>query len=92
MTDLEVNTTLPLRRNRQGIKASEWCHWPEETAENMDSLYHIQQVSFAVATILHRSNFHLSIFNNLFDATRQTLISFSARPINRTKAFGSTST
>jgi hypothetical protein len=44
MTDLQVNTKLPLRRNRPGTKATEWCHWPEETSENMDSLYHIQQV------------------------------------------------
>jgi hypothetical protein len=44
MTDLQVNTKLPLRRNRPGTKAKDWCHWPEETLENMDSLYHIQQV------------------------------------------------
>jgi len=44
MTDLQVNTKLPLRRNRPGTKAKDWCHWPEETSENMDSLYHIQQV------------------------------------------------
>lgn len=44
MTDLQVNTKLPLRRNRPGAKAKDWCHWPEETLENMDSLYHIQQV------------------------------------------------
>ena len=43
-TDLQINTKLPLRRNRPGIKAKDWCHWPEETPENMDSLYHIQQV------------------------------------------------
>ncbi|CAF1161048.1 unnamed protein product [Adineta ricciae] len=43
MTDLQINTKLPLRRNRPGTKAAEWCHWPEETSENMDSLYHIQQ-------------------------------------------------
>ncbi|CAF3666449.1 unnamed protein product [Rotaria sp. Silwood1] len=43
MTDLQVNTKLPLRRNRPGTKAKDWCHWPEETSENMDSLYHIQQ-------------------------------------------------
>ena len=45
MTELQINTKLPLRRNRPGTKAAEWCHWPEETSENMDSLYHIQQVS-----------------------------------------------
>lgn len=44
MTDLQVNTKLPLRRNRPGTKAKDWCHWPDETSENMDSLYHIQQV------------------------------------------------
>jgi hypothetical protein len=44
MTDLQINTKLPLRRNRPGTKAKDWCHWPEETSENMDSLYHIQQV------------------------------------------------
>jgi len=43
MTDLQVNTKLPLRRNRPGTKAKDWCHWPDETSENMDSLYHIQQ-------------------------------------------------
>lgn len=44
MTDLQVNTKLPLRRNRPGTKAKDWCHWPEENSDNMDSLYHIQQV------------------------------------------------
>jgi len=43
MTALQVDTKLPLRRNRPGTKAKDWCHWPEETPENMDSLYHIQQ-------------------------------------------------
>jgi hypothetical protein len=40
MTDVQV----PLRRNRPGTKAKDWCHWADETLENMDSLYHIQQV------------------------------------------------
>jgi hypothetical protein len=40
MTDVQV----PLRRNRPGTKAKDWCHWADETLEHMDSLYHIQQV------------------------------------------------
>lgn len=44
MTDLQVNTKMPVRRNRPGTKATDWCHWPEESLESMDSLYHVQQV------------------------------------------------
>jgi hypothetical protein len=40
MTDLHI----PLRRNRPGTKAKDWCHWSDKTIDNMDSLYHIQQV------------------------------------------------
>jgi len=41
MTDLQIS----LRRNRPGTKAKDWCHWSDEKTENMDSLYHIQQVN-----------------------------------------------
>ncbi len=44
MTDLQIS----LRRNRPGTKAKDWCHWSDEKTENMDSLYHIQQVKIRI--------------------------------------------
>ena len=31
------------RRNRPGTKASEFCHWPDESFEEMDSTLAVQQ-------------------------------------------------
>jgi hypothetical protein len=37
-----------LHRNRPGTKAKDWCHWSNEISDNMDSLYHIQQVKLMI--------------------------------------------
>jgi hypothetical protein len=89
MTDLQVNTKLPLRRNVPGTKAKDWCHWPEETLENMDSLYHIQQVR-SLFIKFKNLDFVYSIFNNVFDIIHQILILFFKHQINKMKVYGNT--
>ncbi|XP_023220089.1 MOB-like protein phocein [Centruroides sculpturatus] len=40
-----------LRRNRPGTKAENFCHWPEESFEEMDSTLAVQQV-FIISELL----------------------------------------
>jgi len=42
MTEVEVQPEL-LRRNLPGTKAVDWCRWPEQTYEEMDSTVVVQQ-------------------------------------------------
>ncbi|KAF6030644.1 hypothetical protein EB796_011051 [Bugula neritina] len=46
MTDVEAHHDQlqePIRRNRPGTKSSEWCNWPPQSFEEMDSTVLVQQ-------------------------------------------------
>ncbi|XP_074659061.1 MOB-like protein phocein [Tubulanus polymorphus] len=38
-----ADVTAVLRRNRSGTKSSDWCNWPDESFEEMDSTLAVQQ-------------------------------------------------
>lgn len=38
-----VNKSCVLRRNHKGLKAEEFCQWPEQSFEDMDSTVAVQQ-------------------------------------------------